>query len=199
MARENRAWGYDRIQGALKHLGYPISDQTVGNILKRHGVPPAPERKKTVTWHEFIRSHWDVLVATGFFNCEVWSWFGQIISFLLSFIHFGRHPVQSVRLALHQPKVARQALIRQSLELSLQMRRWVHLVAQQSHERQSEETFLDQGGSEFEFADAQQRRSQNMGKVVVLFAAYPRPIRDGPFRRQQRFENLSQDKQCKAA
>src|SRR5687768_3716129 len=38
MARENRSWGYDRIQGALKHLGYTISDQTVGHILKRHGI-----------------------------------------------------------------------------------------------------------------------------------------------------------------
>src|SRR5262245_49476922 len=32
MARENRAWGYDRIVGALANLGYMISDQTVGNI-----------------------------------------------------------------------------------------------------------------------------------------------------------------------
>jgi hypothetical protein len=35
MARENRSWGDDRIQGSLKHLGYTISDQTVGKILKR--------------------------------------------------------------------------------------------------------------------------------------------------------------------
>lgn len=38
MARENRTWGYDRIQGSLKHLGYVISDQTVGNVLKRHVI-----------------------------------------------------------------------------------------------------------------------------------------------------------------
>jgi Homeodomain-like domain len=36
IAHENRSWGYDRIVGALAHLGYTISDQTVGNILKRH-------------------------------------------------------------------------------------------------------------------------------------------------------------------
>ena len=47
MAQENRSWGYDRIAGALANLGYTISDQTVGNILKRHGLPPAPERKTT--------------------------------------------------------------------------------------------------------------------------------------------------------
>ena len=35
-------WGYDRIVGALANLGYTISDQTVGNILKRHGIAPAP-------------------------------------------------------------------------------------------------------------------------------------------------------------
>ena len=39
-ARENPAWGYDRIQGALANLGHKISDQTVGNILKEHGIEP---------------------------------------------------------------------------------------------------------------------------------------------------------------
>ena len=73
MARENRSWGYDRIAGALAHLGYEISDQTVGNILKRRGLPPAPERKTTTTWKEFIRSHMDVLWATDFFTTEVWT------------------------------------------------------------------------------------------------------------------------------
>ena len=73
MAQENRSWGYDRIVGALANLGLTVSDQTVGNILKRHGIPPAPERKKTTTWKEFIRTHMDVLVATDFFTAEVWT------------------------------------------------------------------------------------------------------------------------------
>jgi hypothetical protein len=68
MTRENRSWGYDRIVGALANLDDTISDQTVGNILKRHGLPPAPERQKTTTWKEFIRTHLDVLVATDFFE-----------------------------------------------------------------------------------------------------------------------------------
>src|SRR3979409_1070035 len=37
MASENRDWGYDRIAGALANLGYKVSDQTVGNVLRRHG------------------------------------------------------------------------------------------------------------------------------------------------------------------
>src|SRR2546426_3766802 len=39
MAREHRSWGYDRIAGAVANLGYRLSDQTVGNMLKRHGIP----------------------------------------------------------------------------------------------------------------------------------------------------------------
>ena len=73
MARENHPWGYDRIVGALANLGYTISDQTVGNILQRHCLAPAPERKATTTWKEFIRTHMDVLVATDFFTAEVWT------------------------------------------------------------------------------------------------------------------------------
>jgi putative transposase len=87
IARENRSWGYDRIQGALAHLGYHISDQTVGNILKRHGVQPAPERMKTTTWKEFLRSHLDVLVATDFFTTEVWTWCGLVTYYILFFLH----------------------------------------------------------------------------------------------------------------
>jgi hypothetical protein len=63
MAKENFCWGYDRIVGALANLGHTVSDQTVGNILRRHGVPPAPERKHTTSWSAFIRAHLAVLAA----------------------------------------------------------------------------------------------------------------------------------------
>lgn len=46
MVEENPTWGYDRIVGALSNLGHEVSDQTVGDILKRHGIPPAPSRKR---------------------------------------------------------------------------------------------------------------------------------------------------------
>jgi putative transposase len=87
MAQENRSWGYDRMVGALANLGYTISDQTVGNILKRHGIPPAPERKTMTTWKEFIRTHMDVLVATDFFTTEIWTWCGLVTYYVLFFIH----------------------------------------------------------------------------------------------------------------
>ena len=63
-----------------------MSDQTVGTILKRHGIPPAPERRKTVTWKEFIRSHMDVLAATDFFTTEVWTKSGLVTYYVLFFM-----------------------------------------------------------------------------------------------------------------
>ena len=58
MARENSGWGYDRIVGALANLGHRVSDQTVGNVLRRYGIPPAPKRSQKTTWKEFISATW---------------------------------------------------------------------------------------------------------------------------------------------
>ena len=52
MARENTGWGYDRIVGALTNLGHRLSDQTVGNILRRYGIAPAPKRSQTTSWKD---------------------------------------------------------------------------------------------------------------------------------------------------
>jgi putative transposase len=101
MAQENRSWGYDRIVGALANLGYTISDQTVGNILKRHGLPPAPQRKTTTTWKEFIRTHLDVLVATDFFTAEVWTLSGLVTYDVLFFIRLGTREVHVAGVTPH--------------------------------------------------------------------------------------------------
>jgi putative transposase len=82
-ARENLSWGYDRIQGALENLGHKVSDQTVGNILKEHGIEPAPIRKRQTTWKTFIKSHWDVLAAIDFTTIEVWTKGGLVTYYLL--------------------------------------------------------------------------------------------------------------------
>ena len=92
-ARENRSWGYDRIVGALQNLGHQISDRTVGNILRRHNLAPAPERSRTTTWKEFIRSHLDVLAGADFFNVEVLTWRGLVTYYLLFFIEIGTRRV----------------------------------------------------------------------------------------------------------
>jgi hypothetical protein len=71
-ARENSGWGYDRIVGALANLGHLVSDQTVGNILRRYGIQPAaPKRRQNATWKDFIARHMAVLAGTAFFTVEV--------------------------------------------------------------------------------------------------------------------------------
>jgi transposase InsO family protein len=73
MAKENRQWGYRRIQGALSNLGHMLARGTIANILKQHGVEPAPERKRKATWKEFLSRHWEQIVASDFFTIEVWT------------------------------------------------------------------------------------------------------------------------------
>jgi putative transposase len=93
LARENAAWGYLRIAGAMAEAGQPISHQTLKNILMEHGVDPAPRRKNAVSWSEFIKSHTDCLLATDFFTTEVWTAFGLVTHYCLFFIHVGSRRV----------------------------------------------------------------------------------------------------------
>jgi len=53
MARQNRGWGYTRIQGALKNLGHSVSRGTIANILKQNGIDSAPERLRKKTGGSF--------------------------------------------------------------------------------------------------------------------------------------------------
>ena len=83
-ARENPTWGYDRIAGA--HIGDPVSDRTVGNVLSRYGIAPAPKRSRNTSWKEFIRSHMAVLAGADFFTVEVLTWRGLATYYVLFFI-----------------------------------------------------------------------------------------------------------------
>ena len=59
----------------------------MGNVLKRHGIAPAPKRSQSTTWKEFIQSHMAVLAGIDFFTVEVLSWRGLVTSYVLFFIH----------------------------------------------------------------------------------------------------------------
>ena len=101
MAVENRDWGYDRIAGALANLGYQVCDQTVGNVLQRHALLPAPERKRTTTWPAFIRTHLALLAGTDFFTAEVLTLRGLITYYVLFFIHLGSRRVDIAGITVH--------------------------------------------------------------------------------------------------
>jgi transposase len=112
LARENSGWGYDRIVGALANLGYQLSDQTVGNILRRHGIAPAPKRSKTTTWRDFIRSHMDVLAATDFFTVEVLTWRGLVTYYVLFFLHLESRRVSIAGITPHPDESWMQQMAR---------------------------------------------------------------------------------------
>ena len=101
MAKENPDWGYDRIVGGLANLGHAVSDQTVGNVLRRHGIPPAPERKHTTTWAAFIRTHLALLAGTDFFSVEVFTLRGLVTYYVLLFIHLESRKVEVAGLTVH--------------------------------------------------------------------------------------------------
>ena len=50
MARDNSAWGYTRIRGALYNLGHEIGCNTIKRILLDNGIDPAPLRNYGMSW-----------------------------------------------------------------------------------------------------------------------------------------------------
>ncbi len=87
IARENPSFGYSRIVGVLSNLGIKRCEQSVAEILRRHGIPPAPHRKSCLSWSEFIRTHQDMLAAADFFTAEVLTPAGLVTYYVLFFIH----------------------------------------------------------------------------------------------------------------
>ena len=112
VAKENSDWGYDRIAGALANLGYEISDQTVGNILLRHALPPAPERKRMTPWATFIRTHLAVLAGTDFFTVEVLTLRGLVTYYVLFFIHLESRKVDIAGITVHPDQPWMQQMAR---------------------------------------------------------------------------------------
>ncbi len=87
LARENPTWGYRRIQGVLANVGFKTSDTTVGNILKAHGIEPAPDRQRRTTWSSFLKAHWDSISAADFTTVEVWTRSGLVTFYILLVMH----------------------------------------------------------------------------------------------------------------
>jgi hypothetical protein len=94
MAQENWAWGYRRIQGALSNLGHKIARSTIADMLRRHGIEPAPERSRKTTWKEFLAQHWELIVAADFFTVEVWTASGLKRFLVLFFLDLSTRKVE---------------------------------------------------------------------------------------------------------
>lgn len=116
MARENPLWGYDRIAGALGNLGHEISDQTVGNILRRFGIAPAPKRSQNTTWSGFIRSHLAVMAGIDFFTVEVLTWRGLATYYVLFFLHLETRRVTLAGITRHPTTLWMEQIARNAVD-----------------------------------------------------------------------------------
>jgi putative transposase len=106
MAEENATWGSRRIQGALANLGHQVDKITVRNILRRHHLEPAPQRRKAgMSWAQFLKLHWDVLAATDFFTVEVATWHGLVTYYILVVMDLATRRVHIAGITPH-PTVA---------------------------------------------------------------------------------------------
>ncbi len=85
MARENPGWGYTRIRGALANLGHTVARGTIANILREHGIAPAPDRGKRIPWSTFLKAHWESFAATDFLTVEV-SMLGSLVTYYVLFV-----------------------------------------------------------------------------------------------------------------
>jgi len=101
MAKESSGWGYDRIVGAVANVGHRLSGQTVKNILRRHGIAPAPKRSQVTSWKDFLAAHMNVLAGCDFFTVEVLGWRGLVTYYVLFFLHLESRRVHIAGVTKH--------------------------------------------------------------------------------------------------
>jgi transposase InsO family protein len=114
MAEDNPSWGYRRIQGALANLGHKIDKLTVRNILRRHHMDPAPQRRKGgMGWAQFLKLHWEGLAATDFFTVEVATWHGLVTYYVLVVMELATRRVHIAGITPHPTAAFMQQCARQ--------------------------------------------------------------------------------------
>jgi putative transposase len=70
LARENPRWGYPRICGELRKLGFAVSPTSIRRLLDQAGLEPAARRVAGPSWGEFLRAQAGSIVACDFFTVE---------------------------------------------------------------------------------------------------------------------------------
>ncbi|MGW3046099.1 transposase [Kitasatospora sp. NPDC001159] len=70
LATDNRTWGYVRIQGELRRLGHRVAAATIRRVLRRLGLPPAPQRASRQSWRTFLHAQAHTLLACDFMHVD---------------------------------------------------------------------------------------------------------------------------------
>ena len=82
MARATTRWGYTSIQNRLCNLGHRVSRTTVANVLREHGLEPAPTRSRGTSWSGFLKAQWSGMTAIDFTTVEVWTAGGLVTHYV---------------------------------------------------------------------------------------------------------------------
>ena len=93
--------GYTRIRGALANLGHQVGRGTIANILREHGIDPAPEGDRHTPWSTFLKAHWECLTATDFLSVEVYTIKGLVTYYILFFIDIASRSVHIAGITPH--------------------------------------------------------------------------------------------------
>jgi putative transposase len=71
LAQDNPGLGFKKLEGELRKLGFEVSRATVRQVLRRHGIPPAPERShRGFSWRTFLNHYKEQILACDFFTIE---------------------------------------------------------------------------------------------------------------------------------
>jgi hypothetical protein len=94
MARDNKHLGCRKLYGYLKYLGIKVSPATISRVLREHGIEPSPDRPERTSWNEFVRAHWESLVAVDFFTTEIYTIKGLVRYMVLVVIDYSTRKVE---------------------------------------------------------------------------------------------------------
>ena len=69
VALDNPGLGYEKLEGEMRKLGFEVSYITIRTVLRRHGIPPAPDRSRS-SWRSFLNHYKEQFLACDFFTVE---------------------------------------------------------------------------------------------------------------------------------
>ena len=70
LSTQNPSWGEDSMRDRLAEMGMTVTNRTLDNFLRRHGIPSTPQWLEPNDWQRFLKLHWPHLSEIDFATCE---------------------------------------------------------------------------------------------------------------------------------